>query len=202
MQVELELPEAVVRKIKALNALESGHTAVSLQDKIVGLLEQTIDQAIASYLGPTINAFMLPQQRQSEPSPKNHGATKERSRYNPIDDLFPSLEDGLGDLDETEIEPEEDEEALVPKKGGLTESSLDNDMQVDDPEHEAKVDAPELGAPYSKAEEVFAHVSGIPVPTEHTGEIDARIAGRKRRLNIRGRVVPMSDEYEGERSSF
>lgn len=201
MQVELDLPESVVRKIKALNALDSGHTAVSLQTRIVGLLEQTIDQAIAGYLGPAANFMVQP--RPMEPRFPIQKVAAERPRYNnPIDDLLPSLEDGLGDLDETEIEPEENEEALVPKRGGLTEKALDKDMQVDDPEHEAKVDAPSVEMPYSKAEEAFAHISGIPIPVANTGEIDSRIAGRKRRLNIRGRVVPMTDEYEGERSSF
>lgn len=191
MLVEIDLPEMVVRKIRALNALEGGGNAASIQGKLGALIESALNQAIAAHL-PTL-AY--------EPD-RSYAPVRSPTV---LDRFVPPLEDGLGDLEETEILPEEDEEALVPRRGGLSERAIEHDMDVDDPEHEAKAEAPDdAELRYSKAEDAFAQIAGIPLPVETSGELDARIANRRKRLapSLQRRVAPMVNEYEGDITSF
>jgi len=184
MQVELDLPESLIRKMKALNILQGNSAnAGGFEQFIVSQIEESVTAAIMVALGnPALPSPIEPTAR----SNYYHDASE--------------IAEGLGDdLDEESPDPVGNMFDLLPTKGGLTNEDLDHDMDVDDPEHEAKADAPAIGIiSTQKAEEIFSNVTGIPLPVEDDGEIDPRIAKRKKKVKLRGRVVPATDESLSE----
>jgi len=185
MQVELDLPESLIRKMKALNVL-LGDTAKAsgFESFVVDKLEEYVTSAILVALGnPALPSPLAPPHR----SNYYHDASE--------------IAEGLGDddLDEEEPTPVGNMYDLLPKKGGVTNQDLDNDMNVDDPKHEAKAEAISVReAPTQKAEEIFSNVTGIPLPVEDDDEVDHRIQKRHKRVKLRGRVVPATDETLSE----
>jgi hypothetical protein len=188
MQLDLNISDRMVRKLRALNILEGGHTPESIEALVVTMLEKTIDNQIKSHLGEDAQPVQVKQR------PAIHFGQNNRESYQRMETEDFGVSDGLGDFDEGLPEPEHDEEAFVPKKGGLSDKQLDSDMDVDDPEHEAKAEAAAY-PPDVRAEDILADVVGIPFPTPSGPvETDARISKRKRTLKIRGKVSGATEE--------
>lgn len=186
MQVELNLPDTLLRKMKALTVMLGGSTdAGSFEAMIVELLDQTVTAELIRTIGAEGAAPI-----RREATPVLEEAPPRRNYYADATEIS----DGLGDeepedIDEQPASPVEDMYELIPKKGGLTQKSLDDDMDVEDPEHEAKSEAPTASVPNSKAEEIFSQVSGIPLPVEDDGEVDNWTSKRrKQRPKLKGRV--------------
>lgn len=192
MQLNLEISERMFRKLRALTVLESGHTPESIEALVTVLLEKTVDNQIKSHLLEDPELPVEAKQytvRQAPRAPRVHVPMYQR-----MDTDESGMSEGLGDFDEDMPQPEEDEEAFVPKKGGLSDRQLDSDMDVEDPEHEAKAEAA-VYPPDVRAEDILANVVGIPFPTSSGPvETDVRIAKRKRTLKIRGKVSGATED--------
>ena len=185
MQLELEVPERLVRKLKALNALEGGLYAASIEAVILDMMEATVNRRILELMGigtPKVEGTHEPV-----------STTKEAPRYVASFEDSSGIADGLGDDDDDFPSPETDEEALVPT-GGLTDHDLDEDMLVTDPEHEAKEDAPEF-PDNVQSDQIFSRVVGIPLPVDE-GEEHPVVARRRRKSIGKAKVRPMTEEYE------
>lgn len=101
------------------------------------------------------------------------------------------ISDGLGDEEPEEPEGEKDPTALVPTYGGLTEEVLEKDMKVEDPEHEAKADAPPA-VPGEVAEETFASL--FQFDNSDPEYVDDRIRKRKKGPSkSRGKALNLTD---------
>ena len=181
MQIELNISERLVRKIRALNMLLGGHSS-GFEDLLSNLLEESVSQAIAHELGidQVAPAFSQP------------------SRYVEQEEGSSNLADGLGDLDDEESETPEPVRSMsdvIPRRGGLTDQALLDDMMIGDPEHEAKVDAATFIQEFSAdtAESLFAEVAGLP---SHQVEDDLRKVRRKKHNVGRGRVTPFNGNEE------
>lgn len=188
MRVELDLPESLIRKMKALNILQGNAANAGVFEQfIVSQIEESVTSAIMIALGnPALPSPIEPPGRTNY----YHDASE--------------IAEGLGDTDEDDMDEENPNPVgsmyeLLPKRGGVTSQDLDLDMDVDDPEHEAKAEAPSIdNLSTQKAEEIFSNVTGIPLPVEDDGEIDPRIAKRKKRTKLRARVVPATDDTLSE----
>ena len=189
MQLELEMPERLVRKLKALNILQGGVSADDIEALVLNMMEISIDSRIRNFLSQDVHGQ---EPRRAQP--------KEEIYHRPFTDSS-DIADGLGDSDGDEDmpPPETDEMALVPKAGGIHDEDLDADMDVDDPEHEAKGEAE--GFPADMASNlIFAQVSGLPMPAESDDEVDHRVRKRRKTLKIKGNILPMTED--NEHSSF
>jgi hypothetical protein len=185
--LELEVPDTVIRKLKALSALEGFTTYTQMVDKAAHMFEEALVREIASHLNPTSEGVHMPASR------KEPEATKVRKK--PFEEAHFShdgLSDSLGDEVDYEAEepaPETDAFAMVPKFGGLSDKELEQDMAVEDPAHEAKAEPPPGPVSMdSSAEDLFAAISGIPLTTEEDEEIDHRILKRKKRVKHKATV--------------
>lgn len=181
MQVELDLPESLIRKMKALNILLGENSnAPSFENFIIDKLEESVTEAIYQAVDSGKRPTVM------RPAPQD----ERKSYYHDASEIA----EGLGDFDEEEPEPVKDEMELIPSKskGGVTPQDLDHDMDIDDPEHEAKAEAIPA-TPSQKAEEIFANVTGLPIPAEDDMEEDPRITKRKKKVKLRARVVPATD---------
>lgn len=176
MQIELNLPDSLVRKIKALSVMNGNK---DLEGQISVMLEKTVDDAILSFIKGT---------------PKH----KTQHPYHTKEDF--NFADSLGDQQDMDVDipeelppPVQDMYDLVPR-GGLTEEILDDDMEVSDPEHEAKAEAPvdlyQNEAGPEPAEANFSRALGIDIPDTSDEYIDHRILKRRKNLNFRGKVTP------------
>lgn len=196
MMLELDVSDNLVKKIRALNQLVGGDPR-SLPTYIVSLLDKTVSAAIIEMVESPLNVeppaaariirrkpLVTPRQQQSyDPAP----------HYEPDD--MSGISAGLGD-DEPEDDEADESQKLRPEedparstvKGGITEDDLDKDMEVADPEHEAKMDAPKLNNSGKSPEEEFLDLTDIrrPKPIVGATPIDdqpGRKGLRSRRFN-------------------
>lgn len=180
MKVEIEISEDLIKKFKALailRPLEGGIDAIVNEG-----LEKWVTQEIIGALVP--DNQMLPGFPGARPEPREMVAPSAPSRRRsrpapqPIQSEFDAFDasgisEGLADQDD-DIEEEartSDPEAFITSQGGLTEEALDRDMRINDPDHEAKVDASSIkekkltgSASYQTPEQLFAEHSGLPTP--------------------------------------
>lgn len=195
MQLDLDIPESLVRKLKALNILEGGMHATSMESLVVAMMDEVVNYRILEIM----NAPASDTPYEEAPAPRVKPTPKQVRHVGRYEDTT-GISDGLGDDDEDGMPPPEtDEMALVPRGVGMTDDDLEDDMKVEDPDHEAKEEAPEFPAGVA-ADDIFSKVVGIARPLEDDDEIDHRIAKRKKRLKIKGKVKPMTEEYDS--SSF
>jgi len=184
MKIELDLSPKAVRMIKALTVL-TGDTAASIEEQISQLVESSLKSRIGAELGLS-----------EEPVVTDSRATK------PVYQDTTGISDGLGD-DDTDAPEEESEDddpeiteglkemdALVPKSGGVSDEAMERDLEVEDPQVEAKSEPSTFGEDILKggseisAEDIFSQESGIPVPTPpvvEEGYEDHRVSKRKKR---------------------
>lgn len=186
--LELRVSIKTVRMLRALAALK-GCTPAQIEQVATSLFEEAIAYAIKQELDlvPAVDnsQYRLREMRKPEPPPQ------------PAYDH--SLSAGLGDeyaYEEEEPQPETDAFAMVPKQGGLSDEALERDLEVDDPEHEAKAEPPSDEVPYSDAEEMFRKIAGIPLPIEEAYEVDHRILKRKKILNSKAKVTELLEDSQ------
>lgn len=201
MQVELNIPDHLERKLRALYTLIDSED--TLDDIVIALMDEIVSARITELVE------FSPSKATPKPETDYHPApfripTKRFNEKSPRDyDQF--LEDGLGDeissegdIDEEVPQPVTDMYDLIPKNKGRSETlkELDTEMDVEDPEHEAKASATVV--PYAgPAQNVFAEMMGMPsLLEEEPAEVDPRIAKRKKRLNIKGKVSPATEVTE------
>lgn len=183
--LELKVSLRTVRMLRALAALK-GSTPSQIEQLATSLFEEAISYAIKCELDlvPEVENIRYHRREMKKPEPQ--------PQPQPVFDQ--GLSAGLGDeyaYEEEEPQPETDAFAMVPKQGGLSDEALERDLEVDDPEHEAKAEPPTDEIPYSDAEEMFRKIAGIPLPVEEAEEIDHRILKRKKRLDSKAKVTEL-----------
>jgi len=184
MQLTLDVPPSLVKKIRALHLLLPEGAADSFEEIIIGLLDAAAKDAISEIINNQ-------SYEEEEPSPKR----KSRPELPKREEEDYETVSGLGDEDE--IPGEEDYEALVPPTGGLTEEDIENDMQIKDPEHEAISEGKGGWEGYENAEDAFSSKMEI---APHSQRRDPRIQRRldhQKRLE-KTRKAKVSSLLEGE----
>jgi hypothetical protein len=143
MEITLNIPERLVKKIKALSALEGGMPE-GFEKMIVSELETTVSNKIMSLVAGTrswsetvsVPSVMTTADFRGVPKPEisatRGGEMHLGSDYTPED-----VAAGLGDEDDDIGQKVDDYDGLVPETGGLTDEELDNDMIIEDPDTEA-----------------------------------------------------------------
>jgi hypothetical protein len=182
VKVEIEISEDLMKKFKALailRPLEGGIDAIVNEG-----LEKWVTQEIIGTLVPDSRypfVYTGPRPAPQETAPAfSPSRRRSRSASVPVPsesefDAFDAsgISEGLADQDD-DIEEDartSDPEAFITSQGGLTEEALDRDMRINDPDHEAKVDASSIkekkltgSASYQTPEQLFAEHSGLPTP--------------------------------------
>jgi len=189
--LEIKIDARVIRKLKALSALE-GFTAPSqIEARASDLFEVALDNAIRVHVNEPEKAYT--------PEVDNRRAAAEKKYIPTGEEVFDGLSDGLGDdhdYDSEEPEPETDAFAMVPKVGGLSDKEIEHDMDVEDPEHEAAAVPPIQPNPGDNAEDLFLALSGIPLQMDDDAEIDHRILNRKRKLKTKAKVTGLLEDSQ------
>lgn len=141
MELTLNIPESLVKKIKALSALEGG-VPEGFEKMIVNELEVTVSNKIMNLVAGTSDTVRVPYNSivtanfRGVPEPEvrttSDGEMHLGSDYTPED-----VAAGLGDEEDDDIGQKVDTYDMVPETGGLTDEELDNDMRIEDPNTEA-----------------------------------------------------------------
>jgi hypothetical protein len=174
-QLELSLSEELLRKMKALKILK-GSSGDDMEPFLVSMLDRTVTNELLRILSGDATPVVAP--REEMPKPREEVKAKYYSDATEISD-------GLGDYD-----ADEDFSPAV-SKGGLTEEVLAKDMEVDDPEHEAKSEPPVRDAADKRSEDIFSQVYGVPVPEVGEGASDGWSSRRrKQKPKLKARVTP------------
>lgn len=156
MIVEVNISPRGVRLLKTLGFL-TGKSSDDLTQEVGDILEEALKKRVATELEIEVEASK-PVQTPAFRRPFVGGV----SGANDVTQIASGLgDDDLDDLEPAEIPPTRDPEGLIPKSGGLTEATLNQDMSIDDPSTEAKGEAPDTGiAQGSEIEEAFANMIG------------------------------------------
>ena len=187
MIIELDIPEDTIRKIKAYAVLNGMSTG--LTDALMGLIDQTVTEQIVKAVKPgeTFATGQVVNRQVILPPPRIKTLGDWQSR----DEDVSGISQGLGDEDDFVEERAAD--PMRVSRGGIKDKDLENDMSVDDPEHEVKVDASSIALSKDKeAEDIFAEVANMPPPPK-----PARERRRKKTLNSKAKVT----EFFGDESS-
>lgn len=196
MKLELDLSPRAVRMIKALGAL-TGKNAQEISNTISIMIETGLRDQIGSELGIELAPVTL------NGGVRISALPPARAAHVPEQDTT-GISDGLGDVDEDEGEGSPDPEvmkglaemdALVPTSGGLSDDEIAKDMEIDDKDIEAKVDAGTFGDKILRAqqsgqssEDIFSSMAGLPSVPE-----DDRASRRKKGpTKSRGKVTSFS----------
>lgn len=185
-QLELSLSEDLLRKMKALKILK-GSSGDDMEPFLVSLLDRTVTNELIRILSgdatpAPVTVTRAEAARVEAPKPRE----EVRSKY--YSDAT-EISDGLGDYDDEDEMPSAP--TLPTSKGALTEGDLEKDMEVDDPEHEAKSEPPVRDATDKKSEDIFSQVYGVPVPEVSEGNSDGWSSRRrKQKPKLKARVTP------------
>lgn len=196
--LELEVSEKIVRKLKALSALEGYKSPAQMVAKASEILESALDAAISGHLGPQMMGIPMQMPVEQGPAPTRMRKPFEKELEHSYDGLSNELGDEA-DYDSEEPLPELDAFAMVPKSGGLSDEDIEHDMDVEDPEHEAAAEPPLKAGPNDDAEDLFVSLSGIPLRTEDPEEEDESghwIARRKRRNTSKAKVTGLLEDAQ------
>lgn len=196
--LEIKIEARVIRKLKALSALEGFTSPAQIEARASDLFEVALDNAIRSHVDADQKSYCAAA-GVSYPEVNNRRAAAETKHIPTGEEVFDGLADGLGDehdYDSEEPEPETDAFAMVPKTGGLSDKEIEHDMDVEDPEHEAAAVPPIQPNPGDNAEDLFLALSGIPLQMDEDVEIDQRILNRKRKLKTKAKVTGLLDEAQ------
>ena len=182
MELTLNIPDSLVKKIKALSALEGGSPG-NLEKKIVEELDVTISNKIM-HLVSGGSSHIVTANFRGIPSPIPVGSAESELHLN--NDYLPeSVAAGLGDTDDSEEDDDigkriEDTYGMVPETGGLTDEELDRDMLVEDPTTEAiSSDRPQYDEDFSlSAEALFS--SNLDLPPPPASARDPRLERREK----------------------
>jgi len=196
--LEIKIDARVIRKLKALSALE-GFTAPSqIETRASDLFESALDNAIRAHVDEPERSY-APRAGVEYPEVDNRRVAAEKKHIPTGEEVFDGLSDGLGDdhdYDSEEPEPETDAFAMVPKVGGLSDKEIEHDMDVEDPEHEAAAVPPIQSNPGDNAEDLFLALSGIPLQMDDDAEIDHRILNRKRKVKLKAKVTGLLEDSQ------
>jgi len=188
VKIEVGFTLSAVRVIKAYASL-TGKTAediaVELSEGVSEIVEASLKKKIAGELGiEAVKTQVAP----VKVSVQNTANTyTQRGVYTDTT----GISDGLGDADLEEpstIEGDTSPDAFVPAYGGLTDETIEKDMQVEDENVEAAAEpvptwADQL-AQGDGGEKMFAEAAGI---------VDDRIAKRRHKRNTgKGKVTSLS----------
>lgn len=190
MQLTLEIPSSLVKKLRALHLLLPEDATDSFESIVIGLLDAAAKDAIAE---------IITHQEEYDSTPTENPPTpKKESDY--------EIVSGLGDDDALEEEQDDDGsgralydfEGLVPEKGGLTEADLENDMRVSDPRSEAVFDGSGSEEEYdTAAEDLFSTKMDMPMQRARDPRIQRRIDHQKKLANSRkGKVTSFTGSEE------
>lgn len=192
MQLELDIPERLIRKLKALNILQGVGSAEAIELLVISLMENSIDLRIKSFLQPDAQGYEPDTRVYARAAPVH---TYKQKPHAPFEDTS-TIADGLGDEDGDMPPPETNAEALVPRGiVGMSDKDLDTDLDVADPDHEAAADAPDF-AHDANPDHVFSQIIGIDPPADDSDEPDHRILKRKKKIKVKAKVRPMIEDYE------
>lgn len=184
MLIELDIPDETIRKLKAFAVLNGG--SQNLTATLIGMIDTTVTDQIVKAIRPgeVLTAGMqyatIPAQIQPVTRMPHYSQVQENQPHQYDDDVS-GISDGLGDEDDSSSQSED---PMKTKKGGLRDSDLEDDMKVEDPEHEVKVDASGVSFSSDKAsEDIFAEVANLPPPPK-----PAREQRRKKVLSTKAKV--------------
>jgi hypothetical protein len=189
--LEIKIEARVIRKLKALSALEGFTSPSQIEARASDLFESALDNAIRAHVDEPGKSYSS-KAGVSYPEVDNRRAAAAEA-------VFDGLSDGLGDdhdYDSEEPEPETDAFAMVPKIGGLSDKEIEHDMDVEDPEHEAAAVPPLQPGPNDNAEDLFLALAGIPLQMDGDDEIDHRILKRKRNLKTKAKVTGLLEDAQ------
>jgi hypothetical protein len=213
LEITIDIPEQTTRKIRAFGILFGGEGA-DMETTLLSILDEALSAAIVSAVAsPEVSGFeeeitpsnyrrqVQAQQRQQQAAraPK---APRQGGKVNAwAEQDLSGISDGLGDDDTEEDDltadryATADEGAFVPSRGGLTERDLERDMELEDPDHEAKVDAgrEDPRQKMETAEHLFSNMAGLPTPPPI---FDPRAASRKKKLNSKAKVTYAAEMSE------
>ena len=201
-QIELEVPESTIKKIKAWNLLKNG--GGNANQDLVQILDEALSREIVASLGinthtepvhhqPFIQAVAVPPAPPAKFTPTvapvpETGAADPIARPDGLMEYDNSASLELGDDYDEEDEEDLGEEAFVPSYGGLSEDSLARDMEVEDPEHEA-VSEGVRDIPSSSPEDMFSSSLNLPqVPQVDPGVLRREQLKRKSKSKRRAKV--------------
>jgi hypothetical protein len=191
MEITVSLPEQTVRKIRAFAILCGGGN--NLEELLVNMIDDTLSGAIIGAVGGEPSAFAQPAPGRPEPQAQTFwgGAQYVPAQVSPLVD-HSGISNGLGDDDLIEDDGGTDDAmAFVPENGagGVSGEDIDRDMEVDDPQHEAKVEAPPVDARRNgEPERLFADMANMPEPPT-ASRPDPRADRRRKPLKSRARVT-------------
>jgi len=123
--VQVDLPESLIKKLRVLRML------TNQTGEVTDTLESLVNQEIAAHLGlsSAMPARVTPVQSVPDHLPPDN------------------ISSGLGDKAPAE-DDEEIKAALREMGQGLTDADLENDLKVENPDHEAKAEAKEDALDY------------------------------------------------------
>lgn len=190
----IPLSPSILRKARAL-AILTGAQPADFEAAILSTLEIALDRKIVEAVGgvpqDAIKGDVAPGST-SDMSlrrgfPENVGVSSDPALSNNLGDLGDFDAEDTGSDDEDIIKGLKEMDALVPSSGGLSESDIEKDMDVEDLDVEAKADASKVKEPSDKssdryAEELFSQALGL-------DEVDHRIAKRKKVVRSRAKVT-------------
>ena len=190
MQLTLEVPNTLVKKLRALHLLLPEDGGDSFESIIIGLLDAAAKDAIAEIISHQ-EEYTSESEEEEEDVPKKERTIRQKNHapkeHAPKKSHYETVS-GLGDED-TQDEDEDDGdgmglydfEALVPEKGGLTERDLENDMKVTDPRSEAVFDGSGSVEEYNEEpEELFSSKMDMPTQRMRDPRIQRRLDHQKK----------------------
>lgn len=127
MLVEIDVPEHLSKKIKALSVL-TGNTE-RIEELLVSLMDKVVNDAIVGSLQEGLPSG--PRYTEVRSAPNKHKAAPTQKFYEDAS----GIADGLGDEDleqYLDAPADRDPEALIPQNG-LSDRVLDRDMELRDP---------------------------------------------------------------------
>lgn len=184
------------------------------------IFEEALKDAVAEVMGYNPNTETVTHQIVS---PLNQTEVEVSHEVDLPEDTT-GISDGLSDDEDTyeseEIPPVQGgPEALIPDQGGANETDMANEMDVEDPTHEAKVSAEAIDEAQVKPrtvkkkkntkemfgaredgvtpEDLFSELSGMPQAALDPATVDHRILRRKKNIKHNAKVREMGANEQG-----
>lgn len=194
-RAEIEIDADLLRKFKALLVLNPA--AGDLDSMISDALHDWVNRQILAHVGG-VPGQPEPQRTQvPRPAPPRRRSTSQGEYERDAS----GISDGLADVDE---DADEDTGTRDPEifasRNGLSDSVLERDMEVRDPDHEAKGDASLIkekkvtgSDSFQTPEQLFAEHSGLPTPPVVE---DERAKKRQKKMTGRGKALAFTGHEE------
>jgi len=210
-EITFRAPHSLIKKIKAYNILIGGTS--DLNRTIATLMEEIISTKIVEEATGVLADELTNPPEVNDPRSIFRSYRSAKSSDAAVfseDTDATGISDGLGDDDDEDKDPSdkvegtEDELAFVPPEGGVSDSELDHDMEVEKPNEEAKADYATFAEEFERseawdktAEDIFTEMADLPkAPTVEEDMVRHRAAIRKKKTRS-GRKAKVSS-YNGE----